>query len=157
MTASAWASAPLDREVVLARVVDADAATAFRAWTDPDQIVRWFGPEGLVIESHEIDIREGGHWLFDMVGADGTRFENLMRFHRIEENRLIEADHGTPDLTDPDRFAMLVTFDQQSNGKTVVTLRQIHPTADRRKAVMDFGAVEYGGQTLDKLAAHLAG
>ena len=48
-----------------------------------------------------------------------------------------------------------VTFDAQSNGKTVLTMRQLHPTPAQRVAVIGFGAVEYGYQTLDKLARHL--
>lgn len=56
----------------------------------------------------------------------------------------------------PNAFYMLVTFMEQSNGKTVVTLRQIHPTQAHRDNVVAFGAVEYGNQTLDKLAQHLA-
>ncbi len=55
-----------------------------------------------------------------------------------------------------DRCGKLVTFDSQSDGKTVVTLRQLHPTKAQRDAGIGFGAVEYGYQTLDKLAAHLA-
>ena len=154
-TTSAWAGWPLDREVVIARVVNAAPETAFRAWSDPDQIVRWFGPAGFEIVSHEIDIREGGLWRFDMIAPHGTVFGNRMRFLRIEAPRLIEVDHGSDRDDDPDRFRLLVTFDGQSNGKTVVTLRQMHPTADRRRAVIGFGAVEFGAQTLDKLAAHV--
>ena len=45
-TAKDWSSAPLDREIVITRVVDADRATVCAAWTDPEQIVKWFGPEG---------------------------------------------------------------------------------------------------------------
>ena len=65
-------------------------------------------------------------------------------------------DHGLDQDDDPGRFRMTITFDEQSNGKTVVTLRQLHPTAARRAAVIGFGAVELGLQTLDKLAAHVA-
>lgn len=152
---SAWAAWPLDREVVIARVVDADPNTAFQAWTDPTQIVQWFGPEGFNTETHEIDIRAGGLWRFDMVAPDGTRFSNRMAFLRIETPRLIEVQHGTDSDDDPDAFQMLVTFDAQSNGKTVITLRQMHPTPQRRTTVIGFGAVEYGAQTLSKLANHV--
>jgi uncharacterized protein YndB with AHSA1/START domain len=48
-----------------------------------------------------------------------------------------------------------ITFDEQSDGKTVVTLRQLHPTKQQRDATIGFGAVELGFQTLDKLAEHL--
>ena len=52
---------------------------------------------------------------------------------------------------------MTVTFDVQSDGKTVLTMRQLHPTAKQRDAGIGFGAVELGYQTLDKLARHLGG
>ena len=155
-TVSEWAAWPPDREIVIARVVDADRQTVFEAWTDPAQIVQWFGPEGFRIESQEADVRTGGVWRFDMVAPDGTRFSNRMEFLRIETPKLIEADHGQDVDDDPDRFRLLVTFDEQDNGKTVVTLRQMHPTPERRAAVIGFGAVEFGAQTLGKLAAHVS-
>jgi len=79
-----------------------------------------------------------------------------MDFLRIEAPNLIEVVHGQDVENDPDCFRLLVTFDEQDNGKTVVTLRQMHPTSKRRKIVIGFGAVEYGAQTLNKLANHIA-
>ncbi len=152
---SAWSTWPLDREIVLSRVIDAPREMVFDAWTDPEQLAEWFGPNGLKIETHEIDIRPGGVWRFDMVGW-GTRFDNRMKFLRIERPHLIEADHSPDKDNDPGTFRMLITFDEQSDGKTVLTLRQMHPTRAAREAGIGFGAVEYGYQTLDKLAAHLA-
>ena len=152
---SPWDAATLEREVVMARLVDADPATAFRAWTDPDQIVQWFGPAGFDIVSHDIDIREGGVWVFDMVAPDGTVFPNRMEFLTVRPDSLIEFLHGGGE-GDPDTFRMRVSFDAQDNGKTAVTLRQMHPTAERRRVVVGFGAVEFGAQTWDKFAAHVA-
>lgn len=103
-------------------------------------------------------IREGGVWRFDMVGVfEGReqRFPNLMRFLQIVPNERIVVDYGTPDPADPDRFHMVVTFDTQADGKTVLTLRQLHPSRERRQAVIGFGAVEYGLQTLDGLESWL--
>ncbi|MEQ9814772.1 MAG: SRPBCC family protein [Azospirillaceae bacterium] len=155
-TRSAWAEWPVDREIVFARVIDAPRNLVFSAWTDPDQIQAWFGPEGMAIETREIDLRPGGIWRFDMVAANGTRYDNRMRFLRIEPPTLLEVEHGSDRDDDPGRFRMLVTFDEQSDGKTVLTLRQMHPSAAQRQATIGFGAVEYGGQTLDKLARHVA-
>ena len=56
---------------------------------------------------------------------------------------------------DPGKFRVTVTFDEQADKKTVVTLRQLHPTAEQRKAGIGFGAVELGYQTLDKLGEQL--
>ncbi|MFN3855254.1 MAG: SRPBCC family protein [Phreatobacter sp.] len=153
---SAWAEWPLDREIAFARVLDASPEQVFDAWTDPAQITAWFGPEGMGIETREIDIRPGGVWRFDMVGTDGTRYDNRMVFLVIDRPSRIEVEHGADRDDDPGRFRMLVTFDAQADGKTVLTLRQLHPSRTQRQATIGFGAVEYGAQTLDKLARHLA-
>jgi hypothetical protein len=44
---------------------------------------------------------------------------------------------------------------EQSDGNTVLTLRQLHPSAEHRTAAIGFGAVELGLQTMQKLARHL--
>ncbi len=153
---SAWAGWPLDREIVFARVLDASPEAVFDAWTDPEQLRAWFGPEGMAIETREIAVRPGGMWRFDMVAPDGTRYDNRMTFLVIDRPRRIEVEHGADRDGDPARFRMLVTFDAQDDGRTVLTLRQMHPSAAQRQATIGFGAVAYGAQTLDKLARHLA-
>ncbi|WP_158814153.1 SRPBCC family protein [Methylocapsa sp. S129] len=147
-----WA---LDREIVLSRVIAAPRERVFQAWSDPKQITQWFGPDGFKIESLECDIRAGGRWRFVYTGPDGARYESRMVFLRIEAPRLIEIEHGSDKDNDPTRFHVTVTFDAQSDGKTVLTLRQLHPTKEQRDATIGFGAVEFGYQTLGKLARHL--
>ncbi len=153
---SPWRDWPIDLEIVFGRVIDAPRDVVYAAWTDPDQIQMWFGPEGMEIESKEIDLNPGGAWRFDMVASDGTRYDNRMVFRRMEAPTLIEVEHGSDRENDPGRFRMLITFDEQSDGKTVITLRQMHPSKERREWAIGFGAVEYGGQTLEKLALHVS-
>ena len=148
-----WA---LDREIVLSRVIAAPRSLVFKAWTDPEHLPRWFGPAGFKVETQEIDIRVGGRWRFVFTGPDGTRYDNRIVFPKVEAPRLLEMDHGQDKDDDPGRFRVIVTFDEQSDGKTVLTLRQLHPTKAQRDAGIGFGAVEFGYQTLDKLALHLA-
>jgi uncharacterized protein YndB with AHSA1/START domain len=83
------------------------------------------------------------------------RFPNLMRFLKIVPNELIVVDYGTPEANDPERFYMMITFDEQTDGRTVLTMRQLHPSRERRQTGIGFGAVEYGLQTLDGLATWL--
>ena len=147
----------LDREIVLCRVIDAPVERVFAAWTDPAQITQWFGPAGFTCDTTECDIREGGLWRFTYTGPDGTRWPNRIDFVTIDPPRRIEMEHGADSDPDPIRFHVTVTFDAQGNGKTVLTLRQLHPSAERRKVVIGFGAVELGYQTLDKLAKHVGG
>ncbi len=154
---SAENSWSLEREVVLTRVVDAPRELVYRAWTEPEHIQRWFGPKGFTCTTHAIDLRVGGMWRFDMVAPDGTRYSNRMTFLQLQAPELLVFDHGSDSDDDPNRFRVTVTFDEQSNGKTVVTLRQLHPSAQRRAAVIAFGAVEIGNTTMDKLDAHVHG
>jgi len=147
-----WA---IDREIVLSRVIAAPRERVFQAWTDPSQVAQWFGPEGFQVESLECDIRVGGRWRFIYTGPDGTRWDNRMVFLRLEPPRLIEMEHGSDEDDDPARFHVTITFDAQGDGKTVLTMRQLHPTKEQRDAGIGFGAVEFGYQTLGKLARHL--
>ena len=60
-----WA---LDREIVLSRVVAAPRELVFKAWTDPQHLPLWFGPEGFKVETQEINIRVGGRWRLSSPG-----------------------------------------------------------------------------------------
>jgi uncharacterized protein YndB with AHSA1/START domain len=90
-----------------------------------------------------------------MDGPDGKRYPNRMTFLQMKAPELLVFDHGDDSDDDPHKFRVTITFDSQSNGKTVVTLRQLHPTKAQRQAGIDFGAVEIGNTTMDKLEAHL--
>ena len=96
-----WA---LDREIVLSRVIAAPRERVFQAWTDPKQIVQWFGPDGFKVESLECNVRIGGRWRFVYTAPDGTRYDNRMVFLRVEAPRLIEIEHGSDKDEDPARF-----------------------------------------------------
>ncbi len=147
----------LEREIVLSRVVDAPRELVFKVWTDAAHLSKWFGPQGFTCTTHEFEARVGGKWRFDFKGPDGTVWTNRVVFLEIKAPERLVFDHGSDVDSDPNMFRVTITFDSQSNGKTVVTLRQLHPTRARREAAIGFGAVEYGYQTLDKLAAHVAG
>ncbi len=129
----------------------------FDAWTKPELLARWFGRQDWTMPVCEIDLRVGGKWIFVMVAGEGFEVAFHGEYREIVPNERIVADYGTPDPEDPDRFRVVVTFDEQDDGKTVLTLRQLHPSRERRQVVIGFGAVEYGMQTLEGLAAWLDG
>jgi len=147
-----WA---LDREIVLVRVLDAPRDAVFAAWTDPSAFCQWFGPEGFTCTVREMDVRQGGRARFDMISADGTVFTNRFDYLDVVPNERLVLDHGSDADDDPARFRVTITVDEQADGKSVLTLRQLHPTVAQRDAKLGFGAVELGLQTMDKLARHL--
>ena len=147
-----WA---LDREIVLVRVFDAPRDAVFAAWTDSDAFCDWFGPEGFICTVGEMDVRPGGRARFDMTSGDGTVYTNRFDYLEIVPGERLVLDHGSDVDDDPARFRVTITLDEQADGKTVLTLRQLHPTVEQRAATIGFGAVELGLQTMQKLARHL--
>jgi uncharacterized protein YndB with AHSA1/START domain len=103
-----------------------------------------------------MDVRPGGVWSYTMHGPDGTNYPNRVRYIEVvpPERLVYLHDDGTDN---PDeQFETTVTF-MEREGKTVVTLRALFPTADvRRRHVEEYGAVEGGTQTLGRLARFLA-
>lgn len=148
-----WA---LDREIVLSRVFNAPRDLVFRAWTTRESLCQWFGPAGFRCKVEEFEAKVGGRWRFALIAPNGHVYDNRIEFLEIRAPELLVFDHGKDIDDDPGRFRVTITFDEQSDKKTVLTMRQLHPTKAQRDGGIGFGAVELGYQTLDKLAAHLA-
>jgi uncharacterized protein YndB with AHSA1/START domain len=58
-----------DQQVLITRIFDAPRDLVFQAWTDPDQVAQWYGPDGFETprETVTIDLRVGGRWELGMV------------------------------------------------------------------------------------------
>jgi uncharacterized protein YndB with AHSA1/START domain len=60
--------------VTLTRIIDAPREEVFRAWTEPEQIRRWWGPGEFTCPSAEIDLRPGGSYRLTMQPTEGDPF-----------------------------------------------------------------------------------
>ena len=138
-----------DREIVTTRVLNAPRELVFKAWTDPDQLVHWWGPKGFTNTFHEFDMRPGGIWRFVMHGPDGIDYQNKSVFVEVVNSERIVFDH----VSGP-RFQVVVTFAEQA-GKTTLTFRMRFESAAECDKVKAF-AVEGNEQNLDRLEAQLA-
>jgi uncharacterized protein YndB with AHSA1/START domain len=83
-----------DREITITRVFDAPRELVFEAWTDPEQVVRWFGPNGFTTTVHEMDARPGGIWRFTMHGPDGADYPNRVEFIEVVKPERLVYNHG---------------------------------------------------------------
>jgi uncharacterized protein YndB with AHSA1/START domain len=102
-----------------------------------------------------MDVRPGGRARFDMTSPDGMVFTNRFDYLEVVPSERLVMDHGSDVDDDQTRFRVTITLDAQADGKTVLTLRQLHPSVEQRAAAIGFGAVELGLQTMQKLARHL--
>lgn len=53
-------------DLVVTRIIDAPIALVWKAWTDPEHVMRWWGPKGYTSPTCKIDLREGGKYVFGM-------------------------------------------------------------------------------------------
>ncbi|HYC81514.1 MAG TPA: SRPBCC domain-containing protein [Solirubrobacterales bacterium] len=62
-----------DEQVLITRIFEAPRERVFQAWTDPDQVAAWFGPDSMEAprERIRIDLRVGGRYELTMVRRDG--------------------------------------------------------------------------------------
>jgi len=138
-----------DREIVTTRTIDAPRELVFKAFSDPDHLVHWWGPKGFTNTFHEFDLRPGGVWRFVMHGPNGTHHPNESVFVEVVKPERIVFRH----VSAP-RFQMTITFADQA-GKTGLTWRMLFESAAECDRVKTY-AVEANEQNLDRLEAQLA-
>jgi uncharacterized protein YndB with AHSA1/START domain len=139
------------------RTFDAPRALVFSAWTMPEHLAQWWGPDGFSITTRSFDFRAGGIWRFVMHGPDGRDYENRITFDEIAAPERIAYHHGGGDDVEPVQFTTLVTF-KEVGGKTKLTMRGTFPSAaERDRVIKEYGADKGLVQTLGRLAAYVAG
>ena len=140
-------------EIKITRVYDAPLAAVWDAWTDPEQVAKWWGPRGFTLTTHSKELKVGGHWHYTMHGPDGTDYPNRTTYLEVEHHRRLVYDHGANDERPP-LFRVSVSF-TESGGKTKMDMTMTCPTpeatAQTRKIIRDAG----GNSTWDRLAEYL--
>lgn len=84
-----------EMDALVERVLDAPRPAVWRAFTEPEQLAAWFGPEGVVVppESVSMDLRSGGGWSMRMHDDAGRRLhEGTARILQIEHESLLVTE-----------------------------------------------------------------
>jgi len=146
------------REIVITREYNAPRELVWEAMTNPKHVVNWWGPRGFKSTIETMDLREGGEWKHVMVGPDGTKYPNHSVFKKIVKPEMIQFTHGGRREGGPGvGFEATWSFEALAPDRTRVTARMVFPTAEQRDFVVkEFGAIEGGKQTLERLGEHLA-
>lgn len=63
-------------EFKIERILDAPRQLVWNAWTTPELVMQWWGPDYFTSPSCKIDLRVGGHFVYCMRGPDGTDYWN---------------------------------------------------------------------------------
>ncbi len=140
---------PADNTVINSRVFSHSRQLVFSAWTDPDRLKNWWGPNGFTNTFHEFDLRPGGKWSFTMHGPDGTNYPNESVFVKIDAPELIIFDH----LSNP-QFQIVATFEELQETKTRLTFRMIFKSTEQCNALRSF-VQEKNEENFDRLEMEL--
>lgn len=142
-------------EFTITRTFDAPKTAVWAAWTDPDQISKWFGPKGLHTprDTVEVDLRPGGTWKATMVHDEtAERYDATFEYREIDEpNKLVIQASRPDDRHNLDGSLITVTFDE-TDGKTLMTFFAENVT----KMETDMGVVEGWTTSFEKIDAVVA-
>lgn len=123
-------------ELVIERVFDAPRELVWKAWTDPEAMMQWWGPRGYTTPHCEIDARTGGTFFLCMRSPEGNdiwvkgEYREVVEPERIvctdcfadEHGNIVPASHYGMEGDFP--LEMLITVMlEDMGGKTKMTLR----------------------------------
>lgn len=159
------------RDLVVTRIFDAPIELVWSAWTDPEHVMRWWGPDHFTSPSAKMDFREGGTSLVCMRapkefgGQDmysTWEYQKIVPMERIEFIQNLANEDGN--LADPVKMGLppefprdtrtVVTFQDLGNGKTEMTVTEYGMPAANTELGKN---AELGlNQSLDKMAGSFA-
>jgi uncharacterized protein YndB with AHSA1/START domain len=134
-------SPPGEDPVVVESLFQAPLQRVYRAWTDPEQLMAWFGPAPRYMISANVDLRPGGKWRFVMTENTDGRTCLHGEYLEVEPDARIsfswrflrENTDGTQEETDPSKVT--VTFRAEGAATHVRLLHENIATEDARLGV----------------------
>jgi uncharacterized protein YndB with AHSA1/START domain len=142
-----------EKEMKLIRMINAPRELVFRAWTDPAEVKKWWGPKDFTNPVCNVDATPGGEILIHMQAPDKTIYPMDGEFHEIVEPEKLVFTTAALDKNGNRLFEVLntVTFAEE-NGKTKISLHAlVSNITEEGKPYID-GMNEGWNQSIDRLA-----
>ncbi len=120
MSAATATKPTVKPSLTIKRRLNATPERVFSAWTEPEKIMRWFGPSGVQCTHAEFEPRVGGRYRIAATSPDGEKYqvEGVIR-EFVANKKLVYtwAWHSTPERES------LVTMEFKPDGDgTLLTL-----------------------------------
>ena len=153
-------------EITITRIFNASSELVWKAWTEPEHIMRWWGPKGFTSPVCLIDLRVGGEYLCAMRSPEGEDIwskgvyreviapERLVMTNSFadENGKVVSASYYGMSPDWPIELLITVTFGEDS-GKTKQTLRHSGIASISAKDRTDM--IQGWNESFDKLADYL--
>ncbi len=140
-------------ELIITRILRAPPALVFAAWTEPQHLAHWSGPQGFTTPHHEMDLRPGGRYRACLRSADGVDhwvqgvYREVQPPARLVMTHAWENERGQPG---PETL-VTVTFAEAGPGLTRMHFRQSGFTSEDSRQ----GHQDGWSSSFDRLASHL--
>jgi len=138
----------------VSRLIKAPRDRVFAAWTNPEDIMKWFGPETCRVLSAKVDLRPGGAYHFRVKGSEMGELDLRGVYREVKPpSRLVYtwAFKGNPQV-EIGETVVTVDFIERDGGTDVQITHEAFPNAFAR----DNHNYGWNG-CFDKLAAYLGG
>jgi uncharacterized protein YndB with AHSA1/START domain len=150
-------------DLVLERVVDVPRALVWRAWTEPEHMVKWFCPLPWKTTDAKVDLQPGGLFQTTMQGPEGPGFTNTgCVLQVVDQERLVWTGVLGPDFRPQDKalfaavpfmMSAIITLEEVAGG-TKYTAIVRHGDVASRQAHEQMGFHSGWGTALDQLVEH---
>ena len=147
-------------DLVLERTVEVPRELVWRAWTEPEHLMKWFTPVPWRTVECEIELRPGGMFRTVMQSPEGERYPNVGCYLEVVPNeKLAWTDALAPGWRpaarrDPDELVMTAIILLEAHGAgTRYTAIALHRDEAGRKKHEEMGFHEGWGKALDQLVA----
>lgn len=145
--------------VSFTRIIDAPRELVYKAWTDPKQFARWWGPRRFSNPVVELDVRPGGALLVHMQGPDKNVMPMKGNFIEVvPSEKLVFTTLAFEDANGKHMLEAVVTVTfEEVNGKTKLTVRDDVKYAAPEIAGAIAGMEQGWKETLDRFEESLSG
>jgi len=125
------------------REFDAPVSLVWRAYTEKELLDRWWAPKPWSTQTVSLDFREGGKWVYDMVGPNGERSRAMQIFSEIVFEKYFSGIDTFVDQDGNINESMPVanwknTFVETEKG-TIVIVEAQYPTREALEFVIKMG------------------
>lgn len=143
------------RDLLLDRIVDVKPHLVWRAWTNPEDLKKWFCPRPWQAIECEIDLRPGGIFRTSMQGPNGERFDHPAGCYLevVENRRLVWTGALGPGFRPQDgefAFTAYILMEPEGGGTRFRAL-VLHKTPADRDRHDAMGFAQGWGTALDQL------
>jgi len=146
-----------EKEMTLTRVVNAPREMVFKAWTEPAQLEKWWGPKDFTNPLCNVDARPGGEILIHMQAPDKTVYPMDGEFHEIVAPEKLVFTTAALDKNGNRLFEVLntVIFSDENGGTKINLHAAVSNITEEGKPYID-GMNEGWNESLDRLSELLS-